>query len=249
LNDADRNPAANVAPRPAHRLVLAAFALYRRYPVLFFVLAAAVVVPYWAIVLAATQVGPLTSGSLAPATALLLELLDWSLVTPLISGLHVHAVAEALQGRDPHLPSVARKGLRVLPVVAAASIVSSLGIVVGFFALIVPGIYLMLRWAVVAQAAAIEHEGWLPALRRSHQLTDDHFRHVFVFLLFVTVIVVAPTVLGSLGFDDDTTAVSFLVGLLVEVLTLSFGALATALLYFDLRARFGPAVVSESPAI
>jgi hypothetical protein len=249
LNDAYRNPAAADAPRPAHRLVVAAFSLYRRYPALFFILAATVVLPYWAIILAATQVGPLTSGSLRPATALLLELLDWSLVTPLISGLHVHAVAEALQGRDPHLPAIARKGLRVLPVVAAASIVSSLGIVVGFFALIVPGIFLMLRWAVVAQAAAIEHEGWLPALQRSHRLTDGHYRHVFVFLLLVTAIVVVPTVLGGLAFGDETTAASVLVGLPVEILTLSFSALATALLYFDLRARFVPAVVPESPPI
>lgn len=47
-----------------------------------------------------------------------------------------------------------------------------------------------------------------------------------------------PIYLGSLGFEDDpTSAVSLLVGLVVQIFSLSFGALATALLYFDLRAR------------
>lgn len=57
-----------------------------------------------------------------------------------------------------------------LHVHAAAATISGLGIALGFLALIVPGIILSLRWVVVAQAAAIEHEGWLSALRRSRDV-------------------------------------------------------------------------------
>lgn len=32
------------------------------------------------------------------------------------------------------------------------------------FLLVIPGIFLTLRWMVSAQAAAIENEGWMPAL-------------------------------------------------------------------------------------
>lgn len=137
--------------------------------------------------------------------------------------------------------------------VAAASIISGLGILAGFIALIIPGVILFFRWAVVAQAAAIEHEGWLPALRRSALLTDGNYRHIFLLLVLVGLITFPPTYLIGLGFGHDSTdAASFLVGLIVQVLTYSFGALAVALLYFDLRVRaeavvIPPLVVDDLP--
>jgi hypothetical protein len=131
----------------------------------------------------------------------------------------------------------------VLPVVVAASIISGLGIGLGLLALAVPGIILMLRWFVVAQAAAIEHEGWLPALRRSAQLTDGHYGHIFVFLIYTGLIVGVPTLLIGLGFGHGATnAASFLVGLAIRIVATSFSALATALLYYDLRSRREAAV-------
>ncbi len=229
-------------PRSAHQLIADTFGLYRRYPLIFPVLAAAVIVPYDAIVLGVTGSGALTESSLSAGVGFLLTLIEWCLVGPLISALHVHAVREAREGGSPRLGPVARQGLRVLPVVAAASIISGLGIFVGFLALIVPGIILSLRWIVVAQSAAIDHEGWIPALRRSAELTDDRYGHVFVFAFYVGLITTVPIFLGGLGFEDDpTSVVSLLVGLVVQVFSLSFGALATALLYFDLRTRSEPA--------
>ena len=225
------------------QLLLAAFKLYRRYPLLFFVLAAGVMVPYELVALAATGSGTFSRGSVGLGVVLLLDLVVWVLVSPLISALHVHAVAEVRRGQEPRIGSVAIQGLRVLPVVAAATIISWLGIVVGLVALVIPGIVLMLRWAVVAQAAAIEHEGWLPALRRSGQLSAGSYSHIFVFLICVTVIAIVPTLLGGVVFGShDTSAVPFLVGLVVHVFTASFGALATALLYYDLLARLETAV-------
>jgi hypothetical protein len=225
-------------PRSAHQLIADAVGLYRRYPLIFPVLAAAVIVPYDAVVLGATGSGALTGSALSAGVQSLLALISWCLVSPLVSALHVHAVREAREGGSPRLAPVARQGLRVLPVVVAASIVSGLGILAGFLALIVPGVILTLRWMVVAQSAAIDHEGWIPALRRSAELTDGRYGHVFVFAMYIGLITTVPIYLGSLGFEDDpTTAVSFVVGLVVQIFSLSFGALATSLLYFDLRVR------------
>lgn len=50
------------SPRSVGEIVRAAGALYRRYPLLFAILAAAVIVPYELIVLAATGYGPLRHG-------------------------------------------------------------------------------------------------------------------------------------------------------------------------------------------
>lgn len=228
------------SPRSAHQLIVDAVSLYRRYPVIFPVLAAAVIVPYDAIVLGLTGTGVLTGSSLSFGVQSLLTLIDWCLISPLISALHVHAVCEAREGNRPRLVAVARQGLRVLPVVVAASIISGLGIAAGMVALVIPGIILWLRWMVVAQAAAIDHKGWMPALNRSAQLTDGRYGHIFVFVIYLSLVTAVPTFLVGLGFENDTTtAASFLVGLLIQVFSLSFGALATALLYFDLLTRVG----------
>ena len=160
------------------------------------------------------------------------------MVGPLVSALHVHAVADTRDDRDPQLSSVALRGLRVLPVVVAASIISALGTAVGFLFLIVPGILLTLRWIVVAQTAAIEHEGWLPALRRSAELTRGNYGKLILFALYLGLIVTVPSFAISLAFSHTTTtAASFVVGVAVRVLASSFAALATAQLYFELRAR------------
>jgi hypothetical protein len=227
------------APRSVPQLVVEAFELYRRYPLLFFVLAAGVIVPYALIVLAATGAGPFSRSMVGTGADLVLSVVDFALVGPLISALHVHAVADARQGRDPQLASVALRGLRVLPVVAAATIISWLGIFLGLLALIVPGIILLFRWVVVAQAAAIEHEGWLPALHRSRELTRGNYQHVFVLFIALALIAVPGVAIGTGFGHDNTTIASFLVGVLVQVFTASFTALVTALFYFDLVARFG----------
>lgn len=233
----DQGPMDREAPQSAGRLVVSALGLYRRYPWLFFILAAAVLVPYHVIVLVATGTGPFEREALGFETESVIGLVDWLLVTPLVSALHVHAVAESRQGAVPRLGSVARRGLLVLPVVVAATVMSTLGIGLGLLALVVPGIYLMLRWFVVAQVAAIEGEGWLEALRRSHRLVSGNYVHVILFAVLLLVILTGPAYLLAAVFGDGVDPLSFLVGVLVQTLAWSFAALATALLYFDLRTR------------
>jgi uncharacterized protein DUF2510 len=219
-------------PRRAGEVVSAAFRLYGRYPLLFLILAAGVIVPYDLIALAAIGTDPTIQAQV------LYGVLGYILISPLISALHVHAVAEVREGRDPHLGPVARRGIVVLPVVAAATIMSGLGILLGLVALIVPGVILYFRWFVVAQVAAIDHEGWLPALRGSHELTHRNYGHIFVFLLLVVLVLFVPNTVMGIAFGSDVTSVgSVAVGLVVHLFTASFTALATAVLYYDLVSR------------
>lgn len=109
-----------------------------------------------------TGTGPYARADASVAAQVILGITDWVFVGPLVSALHIHAVAVVRDGREPGLGAVARSGLAVLPVVAATTIMATLGIVLGLIALIVPGVILFFRWFVAAQVAAIEHEGWLP---------------------------------------------------------------------------------------
>lgn len=224
--------------RSAFDLLAATVELYRRYPWLFPTLAFGIVVPYEAIVLLATGTGPLGGRALSTGTTFLLLAIESFLVTPVISALHVHAVDDVREGHEPTLGSVARRGLITLPVVVAAAIISSLGIAAGFVALVVPGIYLSLRWAVVAQAAALEEGTWIDALKRSGELVNDNYLHVFGVVLLIGLIGGGAIYVVGLGFDPETTtAASFIVGTVAAVFVRSFTALATAFLFFDLKAR------------
>jgi len=224
--------------RTVRGILSATVSLYRRYPLLFAILALAVVAPYELGVLGVTGYGPFRPAHESAGTQWLLILLDTSLITPLISALHIHAVVRIGEGLRPRLGTVALRGLQVLPVVAAADIMTSLGIFLGLIALIIPGILLMLRWAVVSQAAALEDEGWLAAVRSSSQLTAGRYRHVLGLLLFTSALA-AAVYFGArtipLGSTSGLASVS--VGIAVRTVLASFSALTLALLYFDLRAR------------
>jgi hypothetical protein len=233
--------------RSVGQILTATLRLYRRYPLLFAILALGVMAPYDLTILAITGDGPLTHGNYGgQGISLLLLLLRSALVTPLISALHVHAVVSIGQGRRPRLGAIALRGVQVLPVVAAAEITATAGIILGLVALIVPGILLMLRWAVVAQAAALEREGWYPALTSSGRLTHRRYWHVLGLLVVTGALTFALT-FGARAIPMGSTSglSSVTAGIAVDTVLASFSALTLAILYFDLRAR--PGLAPRSP--
>ena len=122
--------------------------------------------------------------------------------------------------------------------VAVATGISSVAILLGYFALFLPGAVLTARWAVVAQTAALDGGGWKDALRRSTDLTSDYRWHSFGLVVVASLIPFAPVLgLGVIFGHTDTTVASFLVGTALQILFRSFAALTSALLYFDLKAR------------
>ncbi len=237
-------------PGSALALLGATFRLYARFPLLFCVLAAVVVVPYDLVLLAIDGAGPLEQGRLGFVAAQLLMPVDWLLISPLISALHVHAVRRVREGRRPRLLPVFRDGVRVLPVVTAVTFISWLGITAGLVALIVPGVILWMRWSVAAQAAAIDNGGWKAALQSSRLLAIDRWGEVFLLLLLAGVVTSAPLIgLVHLFPRDSTTVVSVSCGVIYSILSRSFSALAIALLFFDLRESRPEATSANAPAL
>jgi hypothetical protein len=221
-------------PEPVRAIVAETFALYRRYSLLFLLLALGVTVPYDLLVLVATGSGPLAKSSGLGINYLLAIFL----VSPLISALHIHAVAEVRADRTPRLRNIAARGLRVLPTAAATAIMATLGVLIGFLMLIIPGVLLSFRWYVAVQAAAIEREGWLPSMRRSRELTRGVYGHLFGFGILIGIIAEVPLVVArAVVTGHDTLVAAFIGGVLLHAFALAFTALATALLYFDLASR------------
>jgi hypothetical protein len=238
-------------PRSATELLRFTFQLFGRYPLIFPTLAAGVVVPYLLIVLLITGDGPFEyRENLSFVAVEVLNLSSMILVWPFVSALHVHAVRDVADGNQPRLGSVARRGLISLPLVAGAVTISWIGTLAGVIALIVPGFLLWLRWSVVAQTAALDGGSPIDALRRSASLTRGEYPHVFALLVLVGLVTGVPSYLIGLPFrHSDPTIGSFLVGSAVQVLAASFGALGSAVLYFDLKARVKAESATPAPIV
>jgi hypothetical protein len=227
-------------PRSIPELIGTSFSLYFRVPFLFLALAAVVVIPWEFGLLLITGDGPLALGGAGFITSNLVTLSGYFLAIPLISAFHVQAVREVGDGGRPRLIPTSRRSLPALPVVALATGISGAAITVGYLALAVPGLLLTVRWPVVAQTAALDGGGWTDALRRSADLTKGHRWHVLWLLLVAGLITLVPWLGLRAALGHTTTTVgSFAAGTALQIVTRSFEALVSALLYFDLKARLG----------
>jgi hypothetical protein len=233
-------------PRSVGQILGAALSLYRRYPLLFVVLALAVTAPY-ELILAALGTAPIGGRSDKASTALILVLFDVALVGPLISALYAHAVVSIARDEQPRFAAVVSRVARVLPVVVAAQIAAGIGIGIGLLAFVIPGVYLLIRWAVVAQAAALEHPDWIGALRRSGELVRGNYAHVFGVVVLTTAVNLGLSSAAGAVSGDRTGALQVILAIAVGTIVRSFSALMTALLYFDLLARERPAGWTATP--
>lgn len=222
------------APRTVGEIVRTATRVYARLPLLFIVTAAIVVVPYELAVIAVVQ-----SRHLAIGAELLLGLANLALVGPFIAAMQMQALLDLGQPRQqrPAVADAIRRGLTVLPVVAAVDIVAGFAVGLGLLWFILPGILIAVRWAVAAQVAAAERTNWPTALRRSFRLTHRSFLRVLMLVVISDVL----ADLGTVAIRRNDVA-TWVLEAAVAVLAHSFGTLLIDLLYFDLRAREAPRV-------
>lgn len=224
-------------PKSVGEVIADALRCYAAYPVLFAALTLAVVVPYAVIVRVVEQSNLIGSDRHGALAALVLLLIDVLLVGPLISALHIHALTEIGERRVPRIREVFARGVRVLPVVAAAQIMAGLATGFGFVLFIIPGLFLLAMWAIVAQVAAIETTSWVGALQRSAALSHGSRWHTLGVVVSVGIInAVFDDICGS-AVGSGLSIGALIAGVVAETITLSFAALTSAMLYYDLRAR------------
>ena len=125
----------------------------------------------------------------------------------------------------------------VLLKLIAVSVIVEFLVAFGLLLLIVPGVLLAARWAVVAPTASFERVWPRHAMRRSRELTRGHFRVVLLTAIAMLVVEqIASSVGDSLGaelFTDDT--IGRVIGDVAgDLLVGPFAGLVTAMLYFRL---------------
>lgn len=156
------------------------------------------------------------------------------------------AVADAYLGTVPDWRASVRFATKRLAPLLVISILYLVGVMLGTFALIIPGIFLAVAWSLCFPAALVEGARGFGALKRSFQLVRGRWWPVFGALL-VGVILVAVissilefVFLAPAFFTESLLAVAVLSGLSSIVgyaISTPLQAAIVAIVFFDQRVR------------
>jgi hypothetical protein len=230
-------------PRDAGALLRDAFSVYRRHFWTFVAIGAIVVVPSELIVsgVGLDQLSARYDATPSFAEAAIPGAVSYLVVAPLVSAICVFALRSVASGDSPRAREAVIKGFEMFTPLFFAVLLAALGIALGLL-LIVPGIYLFVRWYFVPQVVVMESQQATAALRGSSRLVEGAWWRTFGLIVLVNVAaLLAALVIGSpftaAADSTDRAAWSLAGQILAAVITQPFGALYSTLLYFDLRQR------------
>lgn len=116
-----------------------------------------------------------------------------------------------------------------------AGLLAGIGIVFGLILLIIPGLYLLTIWAVIAPVIVIEGTRVGQSFGRSQQLVKGNGWQVFATVVVIAIVNGIVTQIIQLIFGRDNFVGGVLGTLIPNVLIAPIGALAAAVIYFELR--------------
>jgi hypothetical protein len=253
-------------PRDLGRILDDAFAFYRAHWQTLLAVAFVVVVPVHLLVYG-VGLGWLWEGydkppagevRLADVTDNLVGLAAQLLiVTPLVTAMTVHLVRTAAEGNAAPTGETLRQGVRAFAPLLGAVVLVALGVGFGFFALIIPGIYLAVHWMVVPQVVLLEGRRGGEALTRSMALTRGQAWFAFLVWLVTNLLVAVLSSLAVLPLDyvaeqANAQALNMLGQILGAMFSLPILAVSQTLLYHALlvnkREAGAPPVPRPQPA-
>jgi hypothetical protein len=231
-------------PRDAGALLRDSLVVYLRHFWTFLALGALVVVPSELIVsgIGLDELTARYDSSPTFAEAAIPAVVSYLVVAPLITAICVYALRSVAAGGSPGAREAVVKGFEQFSPIFFAVLLAALGILLGAAALIVPGVYLFVRWYFVPQSVVLEGAHGTAALRGSGRLVEGFWWRTFGLIILVNVVaLVVAVVLGApftAAADRADRAVWALVGeVIASSVVQPFGALFSTMLYFDLRAR------------
>jgi hypothetical protein len=163
-------------------------------------------------------------------------------VAPLITATSIHALREIGAGSAPRAGRSLVEGFDDFAPIFFAVVLAALGIALGLFLLIIPGIYLFFRWFFVPQAVVIEDTRGPGALTASSQIVEGFWWRTAGIVVLANLAATIPNLLlvtpfAAIGESADRAIWGLIGQMAAETVTAPFVALLSTLLYFDLRAR------------
>jgi hypothetical protein len=160
------------------------------------------------------------------------------IIPPLVTALLVVVVQGLARAQEPTVGAALRLAGPRLPAALGAVVLYSLGVALGFVALIVPGVWLSVRWYFGPQAAVVDGLGPADALRRSAEVVQTRWWRTFgVLLAFGLLTGIFGAVIGAAIRSIDNGAIYTSAQVLLQAGLLSLTAIFGTLLFFDSRAR------------
>jgi len=211
---------------------------------------APVLMPAAAVVFVFTGIVAALLAESGSAGALLLAEVIVIVAVMVFTAMVVELVADIQDGRRDSSPGqLLRAASPVLGQLILVGILASIVIVLGFI-LIVPGLVLLTIWSVFVPVIVLERPPGLGSLTRSRELVRGSGWQVFGVLLILFVLIGVLAVVLAVVAASAGTAVGIVVRVVFGVLTQPLGALAAAVLYFELLRARGerPAQSSAAPA-
>jgi len=163
-------------------------------------------------------------------------------VAPLITATCIYALREIAGGGAPRAGRTLAAGLDAFAPIFFAVVLAALGIALGLVLLIVPGIYLAVRWYFVPQTVVVDGARGPAALGASGRVVDGFWWRACGILIVANVAATLPGLILVVPFEAIASAADRAVWSLIgqmaaETITTPFVALVSTLLFFDLRAR------------
>jgi hypothetical protein len=231
-------------PRDVTALFRDALAVYGRNWSTLLAVSAAVVVPVQVVVtgIGLEQIGSSYDSSPSAAELVIPTLVGFLVSAPIITATCIYALQAVDRGRDPRAGEVLTAGFEAFAPIFFAILLAAAGIALGLLALIVPGVYLAVRWFFVPQAVVIERTRGVEALRRSGEAVRGFWWRVFGIVLLGNVVAALPGLVIGLPFQSlaesaDRQVWALVGSIATEIVATPFVALLATLLYYDLRSR------------
>jgi hypothetical protein len=237
-------------PRDITALFRDGLGVYVRHLPAFLAIGAAVVIPVQLIV-SGIGLGELTAGydsSPPVAETVITTVVSFFVIAPLVTATCIHALRAVAATGSPRTGAALIAGLEAFTPLFFAILLQAAGIALGLLALLVPGIYLAIRWFFVPQAVVLDGRRGRQALVRSGEVVNGFWWRAFGIVIVANLAAALPAVVLTAPFaaiaDSTDHQVYALVGAMAaELVTAPIVAILSTLLYFDLRARSAASAV------
>lgn len=157
--------------------------------------------------------------------------------TTWLQGAFVYAVQDARDGTfDASIGEVfSRVSSSIAPLILAG-LLAGLGIAFGFVLLVLPGLFLLTIWAVIAPVIVVEKRRALESFGRSRELVRGHGWTVFGIVLITGLLSGVATTVLQAAFSFLPRFLEIFVGsTIAQSVVAPFSAIAIAITYFRLR--------------
>jgi hypothetical protein len=164
--------------------------------------------------------------------------------TPLITTMLAQAVVDIRAGEQWTSTGAVQRGLDLFTPVLIVIVLYVAAVIAGFFAFVVPGVFIAVSWYFVAQAVVIENRRGFAALSRSGELVRGNWWRALGAGLAFNIAVAVPSSVVKTAFDAaakaaDAQGLLVLGNIVYEAFALPFVAVGATLFYLQLREASG----------